>query len=489
VAKESPLKPRLEAGEYECHAHLPDGKGSHSTLGGMLSLESDRPPVLSLHGDVPVFYETVEGGRSASFPQNSHHPVLSVDLVNGKDAILLDCAVEVWAPGRALILPAAALMGRLGRTATDGSEPLFKGLRMQVTGCDAVGSPPPLGSVEFPTKFEPDSPATWSVTERLPRATGASDNSATITAYWHVSFPLGNPYEHHLSFSPVWEVELMQPILLRQMLDDWVNPLRGIVALSTGRTEKITYLELTLEDDANRGQFQVFGANITQQPYAADETEVRKTKRAFVCYGADDNPRLLDLCRGWQRALQAHHPLIETLAAFMHVTRQHPRPRFLLLMQALEGLYGYEEAAHLKAQEAAHKEKLSQALAAIAACDNLDGDSRKFLKERLPSRPITNLETALKAAVDNMPADLSGKIKALELVQTVIADTDNQTSDWPAVLRVVRNDLSHGRRGWDSDLLAPAADVLETLARAHLMHTIGVRTSMIASFLDTDPEG
>jgi hypothetical protein len=456
----------------------------------MLSLESDRPPVLSLHGDVPVVYETVEGGRSASFPQKSHHAVLSVDLVSGKDAILLDCAVEVWAPNRALVLPVAALVGRFDRTAADGSEPRFKGLRMQVTGCDAVGSPSPLGAMEFPTKFEPDRAATWSVTERLPRETGASDDAATVTAGWDGSFSLGNAYEHYVSFSPVWEVQLTQPVLLRQMLDDWIYPLRDIVALATGRAEKITYLELTREDDSDRRRhLQVFGANITQQPYAADETEVRKTKPAFICYGTDDSPRLLDLCRGWQRAVQARHPLIETFAAFMYVTRQHPRPRFLLLVQALEGLYGYDHAAQLSAQEAAHKEKLSQALAAMAACDHLDADSRKFLKEQLRRRPTTNLEIALKAAVSNMPVDISGRMGALELVRTVIADTDNRASDWPAALRVVRNDLSHGTRGWDPDFLAPAADVLETLARARLMHTIGVRTSTIESFLDTDPEG
>jgi hypothetical protein len=209
---------------------------------------------------------------------------------------------------------------------------------------------------------------------------------------------------------------LTQPVLLRQMVDDWVHPLRDIVALATGRPEKITYLELKPEGDSDRRRhLQVFGANITQQPYAADETEVRKTKRAFVCYGTDDSPRLLDLCRGWQRAVQVRHPLIETFAAFLNVTRQHPRPRFLLLVQALEGVYGYEHAEQLTAKEAAHKEKLSQTLAAIAPCDHLDGDTHKFLKEQLPRRPITNLEIALKAAVSSMPVDFSGKIGHLNL--------------------------------------------------------------------------
>ena len=97
---------------------------------------------------------------------------------------------------------------------------------------------------------------------------------------------------------------------------------------------------------------------------------------------------------------------------------------------------------------------------------------------------------ALRAAIGNLPIDLSARLEALELVQTVIADADNSASQWSAALGVVRNHLSHGTRGWDPDLLRSAADLLETVARAQLMRTIGVPDRMIQSFLtshvDTD---
>jgi hypothetical protein len=488
VPSKTPLKVRLTPGEYEGYADLPNGQGGHVRRGGTLSLESESQPMLSLHGNVPLVTETSDGVARTSFPQISRHPTLRVDLATGMEAILLNCTVDVF-PGRALVVAVSALVGRPRGSATEASEPLFNRLRMQITDCDAVGSPSPLGSMQFPTTFDPDHPATWSVTERFPRETGASDGSARVSAGWDGSFSIGNGYEHYVSFSPVWEVSLTKPAHLRELLDDWVIPLHRIVGLSTGRPEKITYLELIPADHGDhRMGVQVFGGDITQMPYASDESEVIKTDRAFVCYGADDSPRLLELCRGWQRALKERHPLVETFAAFMFVTRQHPRPRFLLLVQALEGLYGHEQVAERQAREQDHIEKRKQALAAVATCDRIDTNTKRFLKNNLLKRPKSNVEMALKAAIGNLPIDLSAKIEALELVQTVIADADNSASQWSAALGVVRNHLSHGTRGWDPDLLRPAADLLETVARAQLMRTIGVPNRMIESFLTTQLE-
>ena len=72
----------------------------------------------------------------------------------------------------------------------------------------------------------------------------------------------------------------------------------------------------------------MFGSNLTQQPYASDHNEISKTTRAFHCYG-EEGPSLLNLIRGWQQAQQDKHPLIDTLAAFMFLPAQHPRPRLL----------------------------------------------------------------------------------------------------------------------------------------------------------------
>jgi hypothetical protein len=49
--------------------------------------------------------------------------------------------------------------------------------------------------------------------------------------------------------------------------------------------------------------------------------------------------------------------------------------------------------------------------------------------------------------------------------------------------RLVRNGLSHGTRSWRPSLLEPAAELLEVIARAHLMRTIGVNETSIEHYM------
>lgn len=113
MSKDIPLTLTLEPGEYQCYAALPSDDGNRVRLGGMLSLQCNRPPELGLHGDVPEEATTDldKGVTMVAYPQLSELPLLRVDLVRGNDVLLLDCTVNKWAPGRALVGAAAALVG------------------------------------------------------------------------------------------------------------------------------------------------------------------------------------------------------------------------------------------------------------------------------------------------------------------------------------------------------------------------------------------
>jgi hypothetical protein len=175
--------------------------------------------------------------------------------------------------------------------------------------------------------------------------------------------------------------------------------------------------------------------------------------------------------------------LIETLAAFMFLPRQHPRPRFLLLMQALEGLYGHAHRADLAPRLEVHRELRQQARDAVQHCDALDVATTKFIRDNIPSRPAGSLETALRDALQSLPVNLTSEAASLSLIAAVIADQDNSANDWASALRVARNDLSHGTRSWDAKLLEPAADLLERVCRAHLMRVVGCPTPIIKDYL------
>jgi len=478
MANDVPLTLKLEPGEYQCYATLPAKDGSSVQLGGLLSLQGNRPPELALHGDIPNDPTLDFPPGLTTYPQISQLPLLRVNLVRGNDVLLLDCTINRWMPGRAIVNAAAALVGVT--IPEDDQPPKIKNLTIQISGAAAVIAPPPLQELHFPMKREADKPMEWRAVERLPRKITDHDDGAEVSAYWNASWSGGDGYSHRVTFSPAIEITFAQPIDLDTLREQWLSPLDCIIGLATGRAETNTYVGVELAGGDSR-ELQVYGTNISQQPYAPRLNDLLKIEQAFRTYG-DDDASLLRLCRGWQVASVKGHPLVETLGTFLSLPPQHPRARFLLLIQALEGLHGHhnpEEEERL----AQHQTMRKRAREELKTCEGLDSEIRKFVRGTLPPRPPSNLERALNAAVGNLPVDLTGKFDSLELVKSLVAVDDGEAKDWASAMRVVRNGLSHGNRSWLPHLLKPAAEVLEAIARAHLMRTIGVTEISIEHYL------
>jgi len=83
---------------------------------------------------------------------------------------------------------------------------------------------------------------------------------------------------------------------------------------------------------------------------------------------------------------------------------------------------------------------------------------------------------------DHCPVNLSGALEATELVKRVRSDPRKPDS-MPAALRLVRNDLAHGTRGYDTLELSDVADLLDRVARAHLLRILGCPESAQRSAL------
>lgn len=333
---------------------------------------------------------------------------------------------------------------------------------------------------------EADRPAKWAATEnQAAREMNSSDHGAKMRAYWHGSYSVADIYGHRIQFSPVASLDLTEAMPLNHLIERWITPLNRIVGLATSRRETISYLSVSTAPDQHRG-LQVFGSGITQDPYAADGAELARAEPAFRCFG-EGNPTLLDLCRAWQRAQDAHNPLIETFGAFLLLPRQHARPRYLLLIQALEGLHDHLHAAELANQLLDWKDRRASARQAVKGCGGLGEANTKFIRKAIPTRPISNLEKTLHGILGVLPAEgLVAQVEALSLVNQIVDDPAVDTKTWAGALRIVRNDLSHGSRGWDTSLLQPAADLLEKFCRAHLMLLLGIHSETVAAFLTKD---
>jgi hypothetical protein len=251
---------------------------------------------------------------------------------------------------------------------------------------------------------------------------------------------------------------------LRSVLSEYVEPLRKILSIATGKSQDLTYLDVELED--REGKRQVVGTGITQAPFASSTKDIRTHNSAVRAL--PDELSLLDPVTQWSRYAAEHHPLVETYGAMLHTRDQHPRSRYLLLIQALEGLYGYENKAANEEQQAKHTASYEKSLA--QAKKDLDAETFKFVKKHVSKKPSASLDTALDAMVAGLPVNIMQRLSTTELVKEVqTASTTPLTT--AGALRVVRNHPS----GFDEIMpkTLATATVDRLMHHAHIVVTQG----------------
>ncbi|WP_207127565.1 hypothetical protein [Actinocatenispora comari] len=279
-------------------------------------------------------------------------------------------------------------------------------------------------------------------------------------------------------------MKLQRSISFNEAISDWVSPLRYIVALGTGRKEESTYLSIRVGPDRSDDlTFQVYGSSLGQMPYASDGNAILKVRRAFSI--STHHLSLLELLRSWQELERLHHPLLETYGSLMFVAEQHPRSRYLLLIQALEGLDGFDTRADRQKNVAAHSGRRTAVLEALQRLAGaLGSEEIKFIKKFLNKRPLSSLDDCLRRTIQGLPIDTASELGDTALVRSVMAERAN--GDYATCLRIVRNDLAHGNRGYDAFELHEAAEILDRVVRAHLAKALGCGDTVQSRILEKD---
>jgi hypothetical protein len=292
------------------------------------------------------------------------------------------------------------------------------------------------------------------------------------------SFRSFDPYAFSMGFSPVLSCELDEPLPLRELLDDWINPLRRVISLGTGRAEEITYL--TVKSDGAKQRGQLFGSGITQEPYESSRKEIEKIRAPLRL--KSDGVSLLELLRTWQKLASVHHPLLETYGSMLHARDQHPRSRFLLLLQAIEGTHGHETKASFAKRQEKHTEDRDDVIELAKVV--LNDKQMRFLERTLSKRPLSGLESAINWLAKKLPGDVKKPLEATSLIMTLKAAPTNAKSASDA-LRIIRNDLAHGTKGYDTYELHQVVTVLEQMVRAHALELLGCPGGVVSRVLDT----
>ncbi|MEU0032121.1 HEPN domain-containing protein [Streptomyces sp. NPDC006335] len=475
-----PLNLIYEPETYLCSWLVPNEAGDEREIPGDLTLRPLHRPTGQIYGDVPLQHtEHSPGVISTSFPQEINFPILHGRLANGGSVILLDAHIQLW-DKVGLITGAAALLGK----------PAFFGLA-DISGAPAVAAPPDVTSATFqitaldaalgvaPIKnvSHPNHPDgeqdRWAATVNANAAGTWSTEDAELTVSYYQRMRALDPCEFNLAFSPVATVKLSDPKPLEVTLNQYIEPLRKILSIATGKPQELSYLHVELEGRENK--YQVFGTGITQSPFASSTTAIKAHNS--VIRALPDGLSLLDLVTQWSRYAAEHHPLVETYGAMLHARDQHPRSRYLLLIQAMEGLYGYENKASDEQRQATHTVNYKVALA--QAKNDLDAETFKFVKKYLSKKPSVSLDTALDALLTGLPVNLMDQLSATDLVKEVqAADTTDLTT--AGALRVVRNNLAHGNRGYDPYRLHEVVRLLEFIVRGHALRILGCPEPVIS---------
>lgn len=473
MTRKTALKLSFTPDDYLATWQLPSPKGGTFESHGALTVEAGKPPKATAHGDFDGQLEKMAGG-AIGFPQHVDAPVITGSLSNGANVILVNAQVSYWFPDRAIIHAAAAIITLADVTS---AEALFKHFDIQVGGLDAIAGVAPIKSTKFPKK---GAAGTWAAELASDFKQEWTGTGATVGLTYYGSFRSFDPYAFSMGFSPVAFGKLDAPVPMSQLLDEWIYPLRRVVSIATGRPEEITYLTLyPATDDGSELKGQLFGSGITQEPYESSRDEIEKIKSPLRL--KSDGVSLLALLRTWQKLQAVHHPLVETYGSMLHAMDQHPRSRFLLLLQAIEGTHGYETKASFAKRQKKHSEDRDEVVALTKG--SLDAKQLKFLERNLGKRPPGGLEPAINWLAKKLPGNVKEQLQATPLITTMTAAPVN-AKNAPDALRIIRNDLAHGTKGYDAYELQQVVEVLERMVRAHALELLGCPDDVIGRVLD-----
>lgn len=474
MTRQGALKLSFTPDDYLVTWQLPSPTGGTVDAHGALTVEAGKPPKGSAHGSFDGHLEQMASGV-IGFPQSVEAPVVTGNLSNGANVLLVNARVSYWFSGQARIDADAAIITLAHVSASD--EALFKSFEIQIGGLDAIAGVGPIKSTTFPQK---GAAGTWAAELAADFNQEWKDADASMSLTYYGSFRSFDPYAFSMSFSPVLSCELAEALSLRRLLDDWINPLRRIVSIGTGRSEEITYLTVypvTGEEAKRKGQ--LFGSGITQEPYESSQEEIHKIKAPLRL--KSDGVSLLQLLRAWQKLASVHHPLLETYGSMLHARDQHPRSRFLLLLQAIEGTHGHETKASFAKRLKKHIEARDEAIA--RAKDALDDRQLKFLERTLGKRPPGGLEPAINWLANKLPGNVKAQLDATPLITTA-KTAPTSAKNAPDALRIIRNDLAHGIKGYEAYELHQVVKVLEQMVRAHALELLGCPGGVITRVLD-----
>lgn len=465
--------PRLavETGRYAVEWFMDE-----RTIPGEIELESARPPQLRFFGEAkPLIWRTKGRTKSAGFPQRHDLPEIVGRLRTGHDFVVTDAEVSVWVPERTLGAGRFAVVG-LGIAKAARTYPR---VRLQVTGSDLLFGIPPIKSTQFPDpkKFQFEGAFGATLNRASIQRWEDPASKLAITCSYEGNFSLTSRYRHQLLFAPVVELE-GEPATVDEWMKEWVRPLLGLTALATGAPQRLSWLTVHAAPEDPKGEEPgasgvLFGSGLWQAPYQADEPELRRDPEWRPLLTLRELPiGLPAVLQAWRDLEASDNPFLELYRSVLFQQDLPPRARFLYLIQAIEGLHGYEHRRADENAQARFRAKRQEVIDDLGSA-GVASKVLRFIKDTWSKRRSDSLDRRLRDLIAAMPDDAQKRLehRGMPLSTELEADGEKRLEQ---KLRRLRNDLSHGTRRIEDVDLAPWVGLLETVAQFHLLRRLGI---------------
>lgn len=167
-----------------------------------VALLGDRQPAGAVYGRAPINYVRTPGGVTAGMPQTFEYSVAYGELINGRDVILVDARLKVWAEDRssgffsganAYFDAWAALVGH-GVPKTP--DVLVDSGVIQISHLDAFAARCPIEEIGYPRRPSEDDDPTFRAKYRQDSYQVWSDDDAEVAIEYQISADTGETGYH-----------------------------------------------------------------------------------------------------------------------------------------------------------------------------------------------------------------------------------------------------------------------------------------------------
>jgi hypothetical protein len=433
-------------------------------LNGTLDLTTGHDPRGSFYGKLPIIFKN--GGTR--FPQISSFDRLTGRLSTGAYFVLINGQHNYWYLDHGYANGVFAIVS--GKPFKKDAHRTYRSIELQLEGLDRIIDVSPTE-----TQFDEEK-SSFSIA--FNKTCWEWHRGNVSMRLYFVGRSRRDPYNFVMSFAPVLRIDAGSPLTVVDWWTNWIIPLQEFIASAIGQTPDIMYMLAIAEHNSKREQKdQIFRWDIKQESLYHSTDTTRRSEPAIKIQ--EDSINLLALLIEYQKLLASHHPLIETFQSVALSSDQHPRSRFLLLIQALEGLHGSEHREEEDKQCQAYKKKKEEVLDHLKKLDHtkenevITKNDCKFLKENLMSGPFVTLESRLIAIFDTLPSGVREKLGKNALIRQFQESQQKPNMRMEAALASMRNKLSHGAISFEPNDLNDVVEILYRVVRAELLRVLG----------------